>query len=202
MAPNPRRVRIFLHEKGVKVEKVEHNILAGDNLTDEYLKINSWGTLPALELDDGMVIREAPCIFRYLEALYPSPNLLGREPRETAEIESWERFSELQGMGAIYDFFRNGTPVLDGRGLPGPLKLDLIPALVERGKARAAWFYEQIETRLSESEYLGSNRFTSADITAQCVIDTYNAMDVPIPNECKNVLRWHDAVSARESAAA
>jgi glutathione S-transferase len=202
MAPNPRRARIFLYEKGVEVEKIEYNILAGDNIKDEYLKINPWGTLPALELDDGTVIREAPSIFRYLEAIHPEPNLLGKDPREAAEIETWERFSELQGMAAIYDFFRNQTEALNSRGLPGPLKLDLIPALVNRGKKRAAWFYEQINERLGKSEYLGSNRYTAADITAQCVIDAYNAMDVPTPDECKNVQRWHKEVGTRDSAAA
>ena len=202
MAPNPRRVRIFLSEKGVEVEKIEYDIIAGENIKDEYLKINPWGTLPALELDDGTVIREAPCIFRYLESMYPEPNLLGVNPKETAEIETWERFSELQGMAAIYDFFRNQTEALNGRGLPGPLQLDLIPALVDRGKKRAAWFYEQIDERLGESEFLGSDRYTAADITAQCVIDTYNAMAVPTPVQCSNVQSWHKAVGARNNATA
>ncbi|TDJ69989.1 MAG: glutathione S-transferase [Proteobacteria bacterium] len=202
MAPNPRRARIFLHEKNVDVEKIEHNILGGDNLKETYLKINPWGTLPALELDDGTIIREAPAIFRYIEATNPEPNLLGNNPKEAAEIEAWERFSELQGMGAIGEFFRNQMEGLSGRGLPGPASLEQIPALVERGKKRAAWYYEQIDQRLGESEYIGSDRYTAADITAQCAIDFANAVGLPTPETCTNIARWHKAVSARPSAAA
>jgi glutathione S-transferase len=202
MAPNPRRVRIYLHEKGVEVEKVEHNILAGENIEEAYLKINPWGTLPALELDDGTVIREAPSIFRYIDSIKPEPNLLGNDPKEAAEIETWERFSELQGMAAIGEFFRNQMQDLSGRGLPGPARLELIPELVERGKQRAAWFYEQIDQRLGESEYLGTDRYTVADITAQCAVDFANAVGLPVPESCANIARWHAAVSARPSAAA
>ncbi len=202
MAPNPRRVRIYLHEKGVEVEKVEHNILAGENIEEAYLKINPWGTLPALELDDGTVIREAPSIFRYIDSIKPDPNLLGNDPKEAAEIETWERFSELQGMAAIGEFFRNQMQDLSGRGLPGPARLELIPELVERGKQRAAWFYEQIDQRLGESEYLGTDRYTVADITAQCAVDFANAVGLPVPESCANIARWHAAVSARPSAAA
>ena len=202
MAPNPRRVRIYLHEKGVEVEKVEHNILAGENIEEAYLKINPWGTLPALELGDGTVIREAPSIFRYIDSIKPEPNLLGNDPKEAAEIETWERFSELQGMAAIGEFFRNQMQDLSGRGLPGPARLELIPELVERGKQRAAWFYEQIDQRLGESEYLGTDRYTVADITAQCAVDFANAVGLPVPESCANIARWHAAVSARPSAAA
>ena len=112
MAPNPRRARIFLAEKGLDVEKVEHSILDGETNGEAYLKINPWGTVPALELDDGSLIREAPAIFRYIEASHPSPNLLGDNPREAAEIEAWERFSEIQGGSAIGEYFRNQTEAL------------------------------------------------------------------------------------------
>lgn len=201
MAPNPRRVRIFLAEKGIEMEKVEHSILEGETCGEAYLKINPWGTVPALELDDGDIIREAPAIFRYIESSNPEPNLIGTNPRETAEIEAWERFAELNGMGAIGEFFRNQTEALAGRGLPGPARLDLIPGLVERGQARAAYFYDQLDKRLGESEYLGRDSYSIADITAQCAIDFGNAVSLGIPENCANVARWHKAVSARPTAA-
>lgn len=202
MAPNPRRVRIFLAEKGIDVEKVEHSIMAGETNGPEYLKINPWGTVPALELDDGSLVREAPAIFRYLEASHPEPNLVGSNPREAAEIEAWERFAELNGIGAIGEYFRNQSEALAGRGLPGPASIELIPALVERGKVRAGYFYDQIDQRLGESEYLGRDSYSIADITAQCAIDFASAVKLGIPETCKNVARWHQAVSARPSAAA
>ncbi len=98
MAPNPRRARIFLAEKGLDVEMVEHSILGGETCAAEYLKINPWGTVPALELDDGTLIREAPAIFRFVEAMHPEPNLLGNNPKEAAEIEA---------LGAIFGIQRN-----------------------------------------------------------------------------------------------
>ena len=148
MAPNPRRARIFLAEKGIQCEMVEHDILGGETNAGDYLKINPWGTVPALELDDGTVIREAPAIMRFVEAQHPEPNLMGNDPREAAEIEAWERFSEQNGIGAIGEYFRNQTDALKGRGLPGPTSLDLIPGLVERGKRRAGWFYAELDKRL------------------------------------------------------
>ena len=201
MAPNPRRVRIFLAEKGLDVEKVEHSILGGETCGNSYLKINPWGTVPALELDDGTVIREAPAIFRFVEAHHPAPNLLGHDPKEAAEIEAWERFSEINGISAIGEFFRNQTEALAGRGLPGPTSLDLIPALVERGKRRAGWFYQQLNEQLGRHEFLGRDSYSVADITAQCAIDFGSAVSLGIPDDCPNVARWHKVVSGRASAA-
>ncbi len=201
MAPNPRRARIFLAEKGLDVEKVEHDILGGETCGEAYLKINPWGTVPALELDDGTVIREAPAIFHFIEAQHPQPNLLGNDPKEAAEIEAWERFSEINGISAIGEYFRNQTDALAGRGLPGPTSLDLIPALVERGKKRVAWFYQQLNEQLGKHEYLGRDSYSVADITAQCAIDFGTAVSLGIPDDCTNVARWHNAVSARSSAA-
>jgi len=202
MAPNPRRARIFLAEKGLDVEMVEHSILGGETCAAEYLKINPWGTVPALELDDGTLIREAPAIFRFVEAMHPEPNLLGNNPKEAAEIEAWERFSEFNGIGAIGEYFRNQTEGLAGRGLPGPTKLDLIPALVERGAARAGYFYQQLNEQLGKTEYVGSNRYSIADITAHCCVDFANAVSLGIPEDCPSVARWYKAVSGRASAGA
>ena len=104
------------------------------------------------------MINEAPCIFRYLETLHPEPNLLGTDPIESAHIEAWERFGEMQGMQAVGEFFRNQSEVLQNRAMPGFSGIALIPELVERGKQRIAWFYEQIDKRLAQSEYLGAER--------------------------------------------
>jgi glutathione S-transferase len=202
MAPNPRRARIFLAEKGLEIEKQEADILKGENLKEEYLKVNFWGMLPSLELDDGTIIPEAPCIFLYIEALHPEPNLLGNDPKDSALIQAWERFAELSGMQAIGEFFRNQSPALTDRAIPGYKGVPLIPDLVERSKKRAAYFYDQIEKRLGESEYLGSDRFTAADITALCVIDFGNAVGLGIPEGNENTKRWYKAVSGRASAAA
>ena len=126
------------------------NILEGENLKEAYLEVNPWGMLPSLELDDGTVIPEAPCIFRYLESMHPEPNLLGKDPKESAAIEAWERFAEMSGMHAIGEVFRNQTEALADRAMPGFSGVPLIPELVERGKKRAAYFYDQMEKRLGD----------------------------------------------------
>jgi glutathione S-transferase len=197
MAPNPRRARIFIAEKGLDIPNHEVSIMAGENLQDSYLKINPWGALPALELDDGTVIVESPSIFRYLETIHPEPNLLGNDPIETAHINSWERFAELNGAGAVGEFFRNKTEAFKDRALVGYTGISTIPELSERGRQRAAWFYKQIDQRLGESEYLGSDRFTAADITALCAVDFGKAVGLAIPDDCVNVARWHAVVAAR-----
>jgi len=201
-APNPRRARIFIAEKGLTIPTQEVDILSGENLLPAFLTINPWGMLPALELDDGSVISEAPCIFRYLESLHPEPVLLGRDPLETARIESWERFSEFNGMGAIGEFYRNQAAQLADRGLPGFSGVKTLPALVERGKQRAAWYYDQVEKRLSVSGFLGGEQFSAADITALCAIDFGKAVGLGIPEGNAATQRWHATVSARPSAKA
>lgn len=202
LAPNPRRARIFIAEKGLDIARQEVNILAGENLQPEYLKVNPWGTLPALELDDGTVIAESPCIFRYLETLHPEPNLLGTDAVETAQIGAWERFGEMNGMAAIGEFFRNKSAPFATRAMPGFAGVNTLPELIERGRQRAAWYYLQIEQRLGAAQYMAGNRFSAADITALCAVDFGNAVGLGIPPGNANTLRWHKDVSARPSAKA
>ncbi len=200
VAPNPRRARIFIAEKGLDIPRQDVSIVDGENLKEDYLKINPWGFLPALVLDDGTVVTEVPCIMRYLESLHPEPNLLGSDPVETAHIGAWERFSEMNGMQAIGEFFRNQAQPFRNRALPGFSGIGQVPELVERGRQRAAWYYQQLDQRLGESEYVAGNRFSAADITALCAIDFGNAVGLGAPEECTNIRRWHAEVSKRPSA--
>ena len=108
----------------------------------------------------------------------------------------------MSGMQAMGEVFRNQTKALADRAMPGFSGVPLIPELVERGKKRAAYFYDQMERRLAESEYLGSRRFTAADITALCVVDFGNAIGLGIPEGNENTKRWYKAVSTRPSTAA
>lgn len=204
MAPNPRRVRIFLAEKGIDLPKVEVSIVEGENLKPEYLRVNPRGLLPVLELADGTRLDETIAICRYLEEANPEPNLMGRSPLEKATIESWQRHMEFDGMVAVSEVVRNSIPVFSTRGLPGVTQpVSAIPALIERGTNSVKRFYERLEQRLSESEYVGGNRFTIADITALCAVDAAtNRANLPIPAGNKNTQRWHAAVSARPSAKA
>lgn len=202
IAPNCRRVRIFLAEKDIEIAGEKISIGAGENLTDAYKAINPHGLLPVLELDGGAHIWESTAICRYLEALHPEPRLMGADPLETATIEMWERRADFDGMGAVAECFRNAVPFFVDRGIPGRNDVAQIPALVDRGKARTEAFFRHMDRRLGETEYLAGDRFTNADIVALCVTDFATFAGMAVPEDCLNTQRWHDAVSARPSAKA
>lgn len=202
MAPNPRRVRVFLAEKGVDIPKTEVSIIEGENLKPEYLAVNPRGLLPTLELDDGNRIDETVAICRYIEETQPEPNLMGRNALEKAQIESWQRHMEFDGLNPTGEMFRNSFDPFKNRGLPGLENVQAIPELAARGKAGVERFYERLEQRLSQSTYIAGERYTIADITALCVVDFASFAKMGIPEANTNTKRWHADVSSRPSAKA
>lgn len=204
LAPNPRRLRIFMAEKGLECEKVELNIVEGENLTDEFLKINPRGLLPTLVLDDGTVLDESVAICRYLEELNPDPPLMGTDPVSKAKIEAKQRQMEFDGLMSAAEAFRNSFPGFAKRGLSGNQgEVDAIPALVERGKQSMNRFYQNLNDHLATHTYVCGDEFTIADITALCSIDfAKTAARVPLPEGLENLERWYEDVSNRPSAAA
>ena len=202
MAPNPRRVRVFLAEKGVDIPKTEVSIIEGENLKPEYLAVNPRGLLPTLELDDGNRIDETIAICRYIEETQPEPNLMGRDALEKAQIESWQRHMEFDGLNPTGEMFRNSFDPFKNRGLPGLENVQAIPELAARGKAGVERFYERLEQRLSQSTYIAGERYTVADITALCVVDFASFAKMGIPEANTKTKRWHADVSSRPSAKA
>ena len=202
MAPNPRRVRVFLAEKGVDIPKTEVSMIEGENLKPEYLAVNPRGLLPTLELDDGNRIDETIAICRYIEETQPEPNLMGRDALEKARIESWQRHMEFDGLNPTGEMFRNSFDPFKNRGLPGLENVQAIPELAARGKAGVERFYERLEQRLSQGAYVAGERYTIADITALCVVDFASFAKMGIPEANTNTKRWHADVSSRPSAKA
>lgn len=202
VAPSPRRVRVFLAEKGIEVPRVEIDIRAGDNLKPEFLAINPRGVLPTLQLEDGTVIDESVAICRYFEELRPDPPLMGRSALEKAMTECWTRRIEYDAGQPVVDAFRNSYPPYAERAVPGKAGIEAIPELVERGKARLADFYPAINRRLGESEYVAGAAFSIADITLLCILDFARAVKLPSPDGLEHLARWHAQVSARPSSAA
>jgi len=199
IAPNPRRVRIYLAEKGIEVPAVEVNILTGENLKPEFLAINPRGVVPVLELDNGTRIDEAAAIWRYFEALQPEPALMGRTPEEQAWVESWERRADQDGMLSARDFLRNQFPVFAGRGHPGRATDRQIPDLVERGRTGMQCFHELLENRLAQSTFVAGEGFTVADITAFCAVELGILGEFPGLEGYPAIRRWHGVVSDRPS---
>jgi len=203
IAPNPKRVRMYLAEKGIEVERIEAAEPGKPVLKPEYLDKFPHRRVPLLELDDGTTIGEAMAICRYFETLHPDPPLMGADALDMATIEMWERISEAEGMFVVAEVFRNSKRSFAGRGLPGYAKpIEQIPALVERGKLRMAQYYDKIDGQLTGREFIAGDRFTVADITAFCVIEFAKFCELDIPESCPHVVRWFDAVAARPSAKA
>ena len=202
LAPSPRRVRIFLAEKGIAVPTVQVNLRAGEQFTPEFRAVNPDCTVPVLELDDGVRITDAIGICVYFEASHPEPPLMGTGAQERALITSWQRIAERDGFYAVMEAFRNVTPRMVGRGLPGPLDLAQIPALAERGRARIAQFFKTMDGRLADREFVAGRSYSIADITTLVTVDFAGWVKLTIPDDCPHLRRWHEQVTTRPSAKA
>jgi len=201
-APSPRRVRIFLAEKGIAVPTVQVDLRNGEQLTESFRRINPDCTVPVLELDDGTRIADAIAICVYFEAVRPAPPLMGSDPQDKAIITAAQRRAERDGFYAVVEAFRNFTPGLKGRSLPGPDGYEQIPALAERGRARVLRFFETMEAELAGRAFVCGPGYSIADITTLVTVDFAKRIKLTIPEASVNLRRWYDAVSARPSAKA
>lgn len=202
MAPNPRRVRIFLAEKGVEVETEQVDIPAGQNIAAEFRAINPRGLLPTLVLDDGTVIDESVAICRYFEELHPEPPLMGTDAKSKAVIESAQRHMEWDGLMPVADAFRNSNPAFADRAVSGTEGVAVIADLVDRGKQLAGRFLNSLNATLGDSEFVAGDTFSIADITAFCVIDFAKWVQIRAGEEHSNLNRWFAQVKARPSSSA
>jgi glutathione S-transferase len=195
-APNPRRVRVFLAEKGVAYDTIEVLIAASAHQTPEFKKKNPIQLLPVLELGDGKVLRESMAICRYLEELYPEPNLFGADAWERAQIEQWNRHAELELLIPVSQVFRNSHAFWVGKIKQAA---DFAAIMREHLAGRFDWLEYELGTR----SYLAGDRFTVADITALCALDFGKVSDIRIKAETHpNLAAWHKRVSERPSAKA
>lgn len=200
--PNPKRVRMFLAEKGLKID-VEQVGGEGFKLAPEFVQMYSQATVPMLALDDGLQLGEAMAICRYLEELHPEPPLFGIDPRDRAIVEMWERRAYEEGMLAVAEFFRNAHPAFVGRGVAGtPDPVAQIPALIDRGRQRLGYFYDKFDRQLASNPFVAGQRFTVADCTVWSVIELASAVQAGIPDHCTHLQRWWKDVSERPSAQA
>ncbi len=203
LAPNPRRVRIFLAEKGIAVEREEVDIPSGGNLAPAFLAVNPRGVVPTLLLDDGTVIDESIAICRYFEVLHPEPPLFGRTAIEQATIESWQRRCELDGMFAVAGIFRNRSPGFAMRAMPGSTPpLAQSEELAARGEVLTAHFLDRLEERLLVSPFVAGDSYSVADITALVTVDFARWVKIRVPATHAATTAWYAAVSARPSATA
>ena len=196
LAPNPRRVRWFMAEKGIAdVEIVSLNLIEGTHKQPEYLAKAGLPNVPALEMDDGTTVTESIAICRYLEALYPEPNLFGRDPRETAVIEMWMRRAEMMVATPFMMGVRHSHPALAALETQNP-------EVAEYNKAQGLRALKVLDRRLAEAEWLAADRLTIADIVGFIGIDFTRMIKMVIPEDLQNVHRWAQAMRERPAAKA
>ena len=195
-APNPRRVRIFLAEKGITVPIEPVDIGSLQHKSDAYTAINPLQRLPALVLDDGTVLTESIAICRYFEGHQPQPALFGTGPLQTALVEMWQRRIELNLLAGIQAVFRHLHPSMQA------LEKPQIAEWGEANKPRVMDFLALLDRELADRRFAASDAYSVADITALVAIDFMKPAKLVLPAELKNVARWHAEVSARPSAKA
>ncbi|MFM1990938.1 MAG: hypothetical protein RJA99_3895 [Pseudomonadota bacterium] len=199
-APSPRRARILLAEKGVPHEVVQVDLANKEQLGEAFRRINPGCTVPVLVTGDGLTLTDNASIAAWLEAAYPEPPLMGRTPAERAEIASWHWRGEYEGLMAIAEGLRNGSPAMANRALPGPVDYAQIPELAQRGRARVERFLETLDARLAGREFVATDRFSIADVTAAVAVDFARVVKIkPDPERHPNVLRWRAGLAERAS---
>ena len=199
-APSPRKVRLFIAEKGLSIPTVEVDLRARAQLAPDFLAKNPGGTVPVLELDDGTCLTESLAICHFLEGIQPEPNLLGDDAKEQALVLMWNDIQTLEGYLGLQEALRNGHAAFKGRALGGPVSYEQIPALAERGRRRAEVYFNKLETRLGESEYIACDRYTYADIVGFVYLGFAGRAlgGGAAPLEGRPALAaWHDRVAAR-----
>jgi glutathione S-transferase len=192
---NTRRVRIFLAEKGIEVMAVQVDMMSHENDQPDYLAKNPMGKMPLLELDDGAYLAESMAICRYFEARQPAPPLFGRDAREQAFVEMWNRRMELEIMLPLVMVFQHTSDFWKGR-------LEQVPAWGEINRKKLADRMAWLDGELAGREFIAGDTYTVADITAQCSFVMGKGIGTPVPAELANLTRWYGAVTGRPTARA
>jgi glutathione S-transferase len=200
-APSPRRARILLAEKGIAHETVQVDLRGGEQLGDAFRQINPQCTVPVLRTDDGLTLTDNAAITAYLEARYPQPPLLGITSQEKAEIASWQWRVEFEGLLAIAETMRNGSPAMANRALPGPVDYAQIPELAQRGLQRVQRFFTTLNDRLAERAFIATDRLSIADITAVVAVDFARVVKVRPSEQHPHLVRWRAAMAQRPAMA-
>ncbi len=193
-APNPRRVNIFLAEKGIEIERVNMDLMAGEHKKPGYLAKIGVPQVPALELDDVSIVTESVAICRYFEALQPEPNMMGRDVMEQIVIEKWQRLVEFRLFATVAACFRHTNRHL-------AVLEDQCHDWGEVNRGRLDGRLGEIDRRLEGRDWIAADRLTIADITALVAVEFLRVIKHPIPESYPNLLAWLERMRARPSTA-
>jgi glutathione S-transferase len=195
-APNPRRVRVFLAEKGVSIPTEQVDLTSLEHKATGYAAVNPMQRVPALMLDDGTVLTESIAICRYIEALHPEPPLFGRGTLEPAVIEMWQRRVEFHLLEPVSQVFRHLHPAMKQMEVPQ------VPAWAEANQPRVAAMLAYLDGELGRRRFIAGQNYTVADITALIAVDFMKPARLAMRGGLEHLRRWYAEVSARPSASA
>jgi glutathione S-transferase len=195
-APNPRRVRIYLAEKGITVPMEQVDLGSLQHKSPAFTALNPIQRVPVLVLEDGTIIAESIAICRYFEALNPEPALFGRDATEIGRIEMWNRRLELHFLFPVSHVFRNSHPAMKDMEVPQ------VPAWAAANRPRIMEFLGILDRQLQDSQFVTGGRYTVADITGLVAVDFMKPAKLTVPDDLKNLRRWHAEVASRPSASA
>lgn len=195
-APNPRRVRIFLAEKGIEVPLKSIDMTAMGHRSEEVTALNPFQRLPVLQLDDGTILTETVAICRYFEELHPEPPLMGVDTLDRAVVEMWNRRVELNFSHFVAQAFRHTHPAMKEWEVPQ------VPEFGEANRPKALKAMEYLDGELAMREFIAGDRYTIADITAMMGMDMLKPARIERPEHLQNLMRWYETVASRPSASA
>jgi glutathione S-transferase len=195
-APNPRRVRIFLAEKGIEVPYEELDLVKGELKTPEFTELNWFQRVPVLVLDDGTALAETMAVCRYFEEMQPEPALFGKGALGRAKVEMWNRRMELGLFLSVSQAFRHLHPAM------ARLEVPQVAAWGEANKPKAMGIIGFMDRELGSRPFIAGDEYSVADITALVAVDFMKPARIQRPAELKNLERWYQDVSARPSAKA
>jgi glutathione S-transferase len=194
-APNPKKLRVYLAEKGITIPVVPVDIVTGENRRPEFLAKNPLGGLPVLELDDGTILTESLAIIEYLEELHPEPPMIGRTPLERARVRELERICELGVLLSVGTIFQNTHPFMAAR-------LKQSAEAAENARKRLATHLAVLDARIGSNPFVAGARPTIADCTLFAALEFTEFAGVALDPAHRNVARWHAEFKKRPSASA
>ena len=194
-APNPRKLLVYMKEKGLDIPEETIDIASGQNRTPEFLKKNPLGGLPVLELDDGSHLTESLAIIEYLEELNPEPTMIGKTPRERARVRELERIADLGVLGAVGAYFQNTHPFMAAR-------FKQSPDAAENAKARLTGNLRVLDAAMAGQKFVAGDCPTIADCTLLAALEFAGFAQAPVEGSVKNVHRWYEEFKQRPSASA
>jgi glutathione S-transferase len=194
-APNPKKVRIYLAEKGIRIPFVNVDLVTGKNRTPEFLRKNPLGGVPVLELDDGSYLTESLAIIEFFEEQHPEPPMIGRTPLERARTRELERIAEIGVLSGVAGVFQNTHPMFAGR-------LKQSPDAAETARGRCMNALRVLNDRIANNPFVAGRQPTIADCTLLAALDFAAFANVEIPQEFGSVQRWAGEFRKRPSATA